>query len=176
MNGPTSAAAWTPQKGMLFTLSWFRTDIRGSLVDGMSDRGHGSVRSTWHAVVMPVLTRRWNDPRKAGDGFRLLVCRYRPRGLPKGAETWDAWSKELAPSTELIADFHGKNGPPITWAEFRRRYLAEMRGQRERVADVARKVAAGRTVTLLCSSACVDETRCHRTLLAGLIAEPGAAR
>ncbi len=32
---------------------------------------------------MPIRTKRWNDPRDPGDGFRLLVCRYRPRGLRK---------------------------------------------------------------------------------------------
>jgi len=37
-----------------------------------------------------VRTKRWNDPREPDDGFRLLVCRYRPRGLLKGDETCDA--------------------------------------------------------------------------------------
>jgi hypothetical protein len=39
------------------------------------------------------------------------LCRYRPRGLRKDAVTW------------------------IDWTEFRRRYLAEMHGQRDRAAD-----------------------------------------
>jgi hypothetical protein len=34
---------------------------------------------------------------------------------------------------------------------------------------LAVRVAAGETVTLLCSSACVDADRCHRSLLAELI-------
>ena len=31
-------------------------------------------------------------------------------------------------------------------------------------------VVPGETITLLCSSACTDPARCHRTLLAGLVA------
>jgi uncharacterized protein YeaO (DUF488 family) len=119
---------------------------------------------------MPLRTRRWNDPREPGDGFRLLICRYRPRALPRAEETWDAWWKELGPSVELLADFHGKRGrKPIDWATYRRRYLAEMKEQRARIAELAARVAAGEAVTLLCSSACTDPARCHRTLLAGLI-------
>ena len=33
------------------------------------------------------------------------------------------------------------------------------------LAELARRVAAGETLTLLCSSACTDPSRCHRTLL-----------
>ena len=121
---------------------------------------------------MPIRTRRWNDPRKKGDGFRLLICRYRPRALKKEDETWDAWQPDLGPSRELHAAFYGKHGQtPIGWDEYVRRYLEEMTGetQRENIAFLAEKVAAGKTVTLLCSSACADETHCHRTLLKGLI-------
>src|SRR3712207_7650338 len=61
---------------------------------------------------------------------RLLICRYRPRGLPKNKETWDGWCTELAPSRELHAAFYGKHGPPIGWEEYRRRYLEEMRDRK----------------------------------------------
>jgi uncharacterized protein YeaO (DUF488 family) len=116
-----------------------------------------------------IKTKRWNDPAEPDDGFRLLACRYRPRALPKADETWDAWWKDLGPSRELHAEVYGKHGPPIGWAEFARRYRDEMKGQGESIAELARRVAAGETVTLLCSSACVDAARCHRTLLKGLI-------
>jgi uncharacterized protein YeaO (DUF488 family) len=118
---------------------------------------------------MEIRTRRWNDPPERGDGRRLLVCRYRPRGVRKEDETWDAWCKELAPSVELHAAYYGKHAPPIGLDEYRRRYLAEMRAQEARIAQLARRCASGETLTLLCSSACVDERRCHRTLLAELI-------
>ncbi len=118
---------------------------------------------------MPIKTKRWNDPREPDDGFRLLVCRYRPRALPKKDETWDAWWKDLGPSKDLHADFYGKHGPPIGWDEYRRRYLDEISHQTERIDEIARMVSAGKTVTLLCSSACADPEHCHRSLLKGLI-------
>jgi uncharacterized protein YeaO (DUF488 family) len=118
---------------------------------------------------MPIRTKRWNDPRERSDGIRLLVSRFRPRGLRTEDETWDAWWKELGPSQELHAAYYGKSGPPIGWDEYRQRYLAEMAGQEERIAGLAQRVAAGETLTLLCSSACMDPSRCHRTLLCELI-------
>jgi uncharacterized protein YeaO (DUF488 family) len=121
---------------------------------------------------MPIRTRRWNDPRKKGDGFRLLICRYRPRGLKKADETWDVWWKDLGPSRELHAAFYGKHGQePITWDEYARRYHEEMKaGQpQEMIAVLAERVASGKAVTLLCSSACEDASHCHRTLLKDLI-------
>src|SRR6266481_3384234 len=126
---------------------------------------------------MPLRTRRWNDPGQADDGLRILVCRYRPRGLPKGKEKWAEWRKELGPSPELLAAFHGKRGArPLSWHEYRKRYLAEMRARTSEIDQLARRVAAGETITLLCSSACTDPARCHRTLLKTLIdARPPAA-
>jgi len=118
-----------------------------------------------------VRAKRWSDPIEADDGTRILVCRYRPRGVRKEDETWDEWWQDLAPSHELHADFYGKHGPPIGWAAYEERYLAEVAARRGRVEELARRVAGGETVTLLCSSACTDPAHCHRTLLAGLITE-----
>lgn len=120
---------------------------------------------------MPVRTRRWNDPfgRPAEDGLRVLVTRYRPRGVAKADETWDEWWPELGPSRALHAAFWGKAGPPISFEQYRPRYLEEMQGQVFRIRALGDRVAAGEPVTLLCSSACTDPERCHRTLLATLV-------
>jgi len=122
---------------------------------------------------MPIRTKRWNDAPEPGDGLRVLVCRYRPRGVRKDQEPWDAWMEDLGPSRELHAAFYGKEEAPITWLEYRQRYLDEIMRPSGRCAvmlgALAVRVAAGETITLLCSSACVDAERCHRTLLAELI-------
>jgi uncharacterized protein YeaO (DUF488 family) len=118
---------------------------------------------------MPIRTRRWNDKKRKDDGFRLLICRYRPRGVRKQDETWDAWCSDLGPSRDLHAAFYGKHGPPIAWEEYRQRYLAEMEAQTEMIAELAALVREGKMLTLLCSSACEDESHCHRRLLKGLI-------
>jgi uncharacterized protein YeaO (DUF488 family) len=121
---------------------------------------------------MPVFTKRWNDPAAATDGHRLLVCRIRPRGVSKRDETWDDWWPDLGPSRGLLDDFHGKVGAPLPWAEYRRRYLDEMASPAQvwRIRALARRVADGEALTLLCSAACHDPGRCHRTLLARLVA------
>jgi uncharacterized protein YeaO (DUF488 family) len=116
-----------------------------------------------------IKTKRWNDPRKKSDGMRILICRYRPRALPKADETWHLWWPDLGPSRELHAAFYGKNGPPLTWDNYRARYLEEMKGQEQKIALLAEKVAEGKTITLLCSSACTDKAHCHRSLLKELI-------
>ena len=116
-----------------------------------------------------IKTKRWNDPAERSDGWRVLVCRYRPRGVRKDAETWEAWLPQLGPSRELHADYYGKHGPPISWAEYRRRYLSEMRQQPEAIASLAARVQGKKTITLLCSSACLDPERCHRSLLKTLV-------
>jgi len=120
---------------------------------------------------VPVRTKRWNDPADADDGFRLLICRIRPRGVAKAAETWDEWWPDLGPSRDLLDAFHGKFGPPLAWDAYEARYLEEMRAAAPlwRIRALAGRVAAGETITLLCSSACTDPAHCHRTIMARLI-------
>src|SRR6266487_2600504 len=102
---------------------------------------------------MHIKTERWNDPIEADDGYRLLICRYRPRGVRKENETWHTWCPDLGPSRRLHADYYGKHGPPIVWEEYRRHYLEEMKAQRELIEELAAMHAEGKTITLLCSSA-----------------------
>jgi uncharacterized protein YeaO (DUF488 family) len=99
----------------------------------------------------------------------LLICRYRPRGVAKADETWDAWCRNLGPSPGLHAAFYGKNGSPVGWQEYQGRYLEEMQAQKERIGELAALLDSGARITLLCSKACEDPSRCHRTLLAGLV-------
>jgi uncharacterized protein YeaO (DUF488 family) len=143
--------------------------VAAALPAGQSPRhGHG----------VPVRTKRWNDPVAVEDGYRLLICRYRPRGVLKEAtadregEPWDAWCNALAPSVELHAAAYGKTGEePLPWPEYARRFLEEMKRQRFWIESFAARIRAGETITLLCSSACVDESRCHRTLVRQLLEE-----
>jgi uncharacterized protein YeaO (DUF488 family) len=121
-------------------------------------------------------TRRWDDPAGPDDGVRVLVTRYRPRGLAKADETWDEWDANLAPSVALHAAAYGKGVLKIPWTTYRVSYLSEMKQQRDRIAALADRVAAGQTITLLCSSACDRESRCHRSLLKELIEAEVARR
>jgi uncharacterized protein YeaO (DUF488 family) len=123
---------------------------------------------------VPVHTKRWNDPAGPDDGFRLLICRYRPRGVPKLGEPWDAWCNALAPSQELHAARYGKTGPAIDFGAYAARFLGEMATRRYWIESFAERIRAGETLTLLCSSACTDAAQCHRSLVQQLIEEAAA--
>ena len=58
------------------------------------------------------------------DGTRILVDRLWPRGLTKAKASVDLWLKDVAPSTELRKWF---GHDPSKWAEFKKRYRAELR-------------------------------------------------
>jgi uncharacterized protein YeaO (DUF488 family) len=118
---------------------------------------------------MVVRTKRWNDPVSADDGYRLLICRYRPRGVRKEDEPWDAWCPALAPSRELHAAAYGKTEPALDFAEYERRFRREMQPHGYWISGFAARVREGDTITLLCSSACTDEARCHRSIVRELI-------
>ena len=74
---------------------------------------------------MRVMLKRAYETPAASDGYRVLVDRLWPRGLAKVKARIDLWLKEVAPSTELRQWF---GHDPAKWAEFRKRYRAELKG------------------------------------------------
>jgi uncharacterized protein YeaO (DUF488 family) len=112
------------------------------------------------------------------DGLRLLVTRFRGRGLP--SDRYDVWMANLAPSEDLLREVQGGK---IRWSEFARRYQHELfapstidarnhtirnRGQIHALRLVKHLASAG-NVTLLCHCA-EDAEQCHRYLLRDLLA------
>lgn len=67
--------------------------------------------------------KRTYDAPARGDGRRVLVERLWPRGMKKASLDADAWLKDVAPSTPLRKWFDHR---VERWAEFRRRYRAEL--------------------------------------------------
>ena len=111
------------------------------------------------------------------DGLRILAARGRGRGLPK--DRYDIWMANLGPSEQLRdAILAGK----ISWREYSRRYLAELREsggldrRNKRIRNHGQKftlrllqhLAKTRTVTLLCHCA-EEEKHCHRHLLKAVL-------
>src|SRR5215213_4290313 len=94
---------------------------------------------------MVVRVKRIYAPAASDDGFRVLVDRIWPRGLKKADAAVDLWMKEVAPSPELRRWFRHD---PAKWADFRRRYAAELHRQPDATAALREKVQQG-TVTLL---------------------------
>ena len=103
------------------------------------------------------------------DGYRVLVDRLWPRGVSKDAARLDAWMKHIAPSHELRKWFHHDRS---RWAEFRRRYLSELRSHREELRRLARRSRKER-VTLVFGAR--DEERNHAVVLKQYLKMLGAA-
>lgn len=101
---------------------------------------------------MPIQIKRVYDPPHRDDGLRILVDRLWPRGLTKQAAAIDQWIKECAPSNELRKWFAHD---PAKWAEFRQKYLAELKDEEELLAPV-RALAGKQRVTLLFGAADVE--------------------
>jgi uncharacterized protein YeaO (DUF488 family) len=92
--------------------------------------------------------KRAYEPAEPDDGVRILVDRLWPRGVSKAKAALDEWVKDVAPSTELRKWF---GHDPARWAEFQRRYRAELRGQSETLDRIRERARAG-VVTLVYSA------------------------
>src|SRR5687768_9440107 len=90
------------------------------------------------------LKRAYENP-AAADGYRVLIDRIWPRGVSREQARLDEWARELAPSTDLRRWF---GHDPARFAEFRRRYEAELAGQKEKLHEL-RDHARNGTLTLV---------------------------
>jgi uncharacterized protein YeaO (DUF488 family) len=97
---------------------------------------------------MDVRLKRVYDPPAAEDGCRVLIDRLWPRGVSRERARLDDWEKRLAPSTELRQWFGHE---PTRFAEFRRRYIEELRSERPRLTALRRRARHG-TLTLVYSA------------------------
>jgi uncharacterized protein YeaO (DUF488 family) len=114
--------------------------------------------------------------RKA-DGLRVLVTRFRGRGMPAGR--YDVWMPSLGPSERLLEAVQSGR---VSWAQFSRDYRAELfmtgpidsrsrtiknHGQKFTL-RLLKQLARSGHVTLMCHCA-EDQDQCHRHLLQRLI-------
>jgi len=114
---------------------------------------------------------------KKRDGVRVLVSRFRGRGLPTTA--YDAWVPSLGPSEKLLKSFLDKK---ITWTQFQREYRAELfadgpvdkknhliknHGQKFTLRLIS-ALGKRETVTLMCQCS-ETEPMCHRRILKKII-------
>ncbi|RWM10735.1 DUF488 domain-containing protein [Mesorhizobium sp.] len=88
--------------------------------------------------------RVYEAPAKA-DGQRVLVDRIWPRGVSKKDAALTLWLKDIAPSDELRKWFGHE---PDRWAEFQKRYHAELDRNEKAVAELHDLLREGK-VTLL---------------------------
>lgn len=97
---------------------------------------------------MDVRLKRAHEPATSTDGYRVLIDRLWPRGISRERARLDDWERELAPSTELRQWFGHE---PERFAEFRRRYIEELRSERPRLTALRRRARDG-TLTLIYSA------------------------
>ncbi len=109
--------------------------------------------------------------REVDEGLRLGTVRRPPRGVPKveysSKNIYDVWFPNLSPSEELLKQYF-----PITeekqWRSFQRRFLAEMKASGPtRDLDVLAALSHQTNFSIGCY--CDDESRCHRSILRGLL-------
>jgi uncharacterized protein YeaO (DUF488 family) len=72
---------------------------------------------------MEILLKRAYEKPTRSDGVRVLVDRLWPRGVKKADLHLHAWTKDIAPSTELRQWFAHDEA---RWPEFRKRYKHEL--------------------------------------------------
>lgn len=119
---------------------------------------------------------RLGTPRTKDEGLRVGTVRRPPRGVPKARfarDNWyDVWFPNLAPSVDTM-----KRGQTAVtdadWAQFRRRYRAEMAAP-EASHTLSLLAALSHSTNFAVGCYCEDETRCHRSILRELLAEAGA--
>jgi len=114
-----------------------------------------------------VKTKSIYEPAEPGDGVRVLITRYYPRGVKK--DRFDRWVKPLSPSRELLSSYKaGKK----SWDQFRESFLAELRESPEGI-EALRTLGAQsqlQDVTLLCYEK--EGTPCHRQVVRDILTTP----
>ena len=119
----------------------------------------------------------WTRIDRKADGLRLLVTRFRGRGMP--SSRYDVWMPSLGPSERLLKDVLGEK---ISWAAFAQCYRRELfldgpidkksrtiknHGQKFTL-RLIKQLARKGNVTLLCHCA-EEQQRCHRHVLRALV-------
>ena len=122
-----------------------------------------AVKKSARKTSASIRIRRAYDPPGADDGLRILIDRLWPRGLAKSKLKLDAWPKHLSPSNALRKWYQHD---PEKFAEFRKRYVVELKAQGEGL-DELRAAVKGRTVTLLTATKELDLS--HATVLRELL-------
>jgi len=124
-------------------------------------------------------TYQYGSPRKRGEGLRLGVARFLPRGVRKtdyaSKDFFDVWYPALAPSAELLRWFRRQPDFEKAWIEYAKRYKREMATRPDSRQAVQLVAAMAKRTALAIGCYCADETRCHRSLLAAIIRDAAAA-
>ncbi|HEX7634882.1 MAG TPA: DUF488 family protein [Noviherbaspirillum sp.] len=125
---------------------------------------------------MVIRVVRLGSPREEGEGLRIGTVRHPPRGMRKeeyaSKNIYDVWFPNLAPSEALLKE--AKPADDIkSWQTFKRKFLAEMK-RPDASKDLDLLAALSHQTNMAIGCYCEDETRCHRSILKGLLIARGA--
>ena len=126
---------------------------------------------------MAIRVVRFGSPRAPEEGVRLGTVRRPPRGVRKedyaARDFYDVWLPELAPSAPLLSFALAEPFTLKRWAEYDRRYRAEMskNGPQHLIATLA---ALSAQTNFAVGCYCENEHYCHRSILKELLAKAGA--
>ena len=120
---------------------------------------------------------RLGSPRKKAEGLRIGAARRPPRGVRKSdyarLNYYDLWLPELAPSQKWVSWALSQPWTDARWRKYARNYRREMSApERQRLLEFI--AALSKTTNLSVGCYCADESRCHRSLLKGLLRDRGA--
>ncbi len=125
---------------------------------------------------MAVRIVRLGTERISDEGLRIGTVRRPPRGVPKSefsAQNWyDVWFPNLSPSPQTLK--LGQNARNENeWKGFLRKFRAEMATpENGRTLDLLAAFSHQSNFSIGCY--CVDEQRCHRSVLRALLLERDA--
>lgn len=121
--------------------------------------------------------------RTQGEGVRIGTVRRPPRGVPKSefasGNWYDVWYPMLSPSPEHMKLALGTHHEPDAakadkdWALFTRLFRRDM-AQPEAARTLDLLAALSHTTSFSMGCYCVEESRCHRSILRALLHERGA--
>ncbi len=125
---------------------------------------------------MAIRIVRLGTDRLPGEGLRIGTVRRPPRGVLKSEYAsknyYDVWLPSLAPTADLVKlalAAHSKKD----WNRFVKRYRRQMAATgASGLIDTLAALSHQADFSVGCY--CLDESRCHRSILSQLLAERGA--
>lgn len=127
---------------------------------------------------MAIRVVRLGSERSKGEGLRIGTVRRPPRGVKKAdyasRHFFDVWLPDLAPTAALVAAAQSGPWTSARWMSFDRRYRREMQAPApRRLIQLLAALSATADFSVGCY--CEDASHCHRSILAAVLAEAGAA-
>lgn len=125
---------------------------------------------------MAIRVVRLGSPRLPNEGLRLGTVRRPPRGVRKeeyaARNYYDLWLPELSPTAAVVGWALSEPWTPARWEKYARAYRREMRAP-EQQRLISLLAALSKTSDFSIGCYCEDPSRCHRSILAELLAAAG---